>query len=351
MDTQRMKSAFPIVARVRKGEKKGPKNIGKDLNDRFRFDFYPGTEVVQAAFYKRYETFQPHEFRALIPDLTPFNGAWTWFNQAFLTRQVACANDQRYLWLIDPETGKYIVRDGEPFRPFIPKDEIPFKTASGKDILLKMKSVMFLHLLLHEVQGHFVTFELYSTSFYDRLRVEAQLRAIQGIANIITGGNVGAIPLLVRRSPQEVTWTQGRSGTRTEKWLIDIGPDPVWAERVGFPKLREILGDDVAATMLNASDRSPVQGDLNPDDEVEELEETVVPETTHPMAAAGTGITLDPQTLAEITPKSPTDYTTFWGQAVPRLGATKKQALDAVEAGKGAQEAFALLLKVTGIQQ
>lgn len=167
MDTQRMKSAFPIVARIRKGEKKGPKNIGKDLNDRFRFDFYPGTEVVQAAFYKRYETFQPHEFRALIPDLTPFNGAWTWFNQAFLTRQVACANDQRYLWLIDPETGKYVVRDGEPFRPFIPKDEIPFKTASGKDILLKMKSVMFLHLLLHEVQGHFVTFELYSTSFYD----------------------------------------------------------------------------------------------------------------------------------------------------------------------------------------
>lgn len=270
MNTPRAQSAFPIVARIRKGGPKGEKTIGKDLNDRFRFDFYPGFGDVQAAFYAVYGSYQPQQFRALIPDLTPFNGTFTWFNQAFLTRQVACADDHHYLWLIDPETGKYVVRDGEPFRPFIPKDEIPWKTASGKDLLLKVKSVMFLDLLLYEVAGHFVSFELYSTSYYDRVRVEAQLRAIQGIANIIANGNVGTIPLLVRRSEREITWTKGAGGTRLKKWLIDIGPDPTWAEKVGFPKLREVIGDTAAASIMSAPAEQPVQGELNPDDEDDE---------------------------------------------------------------------------------
>lgn len=67
--TARTQSAFPTVARIRKGGPKGEKTIGKDLNDRFRFYFYPGAGDVQTAFFDKYRTYQPQQFRALIPDL------------------------------------------------------------------------------------------------------------------------------------------------------------------------------------------------------------------------------------------------------------------------------------------
>lgn len=349
--TARMQSHFPIVARIRKGgpkEKvtKGDRQIevmGKDLNDRFRVEFAPGTGAVQAAFRAAYGTFQPATIKALIPDTSVWNGCFSWYNGAFLTRLLAKADDTHYLTMLDPETGKYVIHDGQPFRPFIPKEEIEFTTASGKTVMLKIRSTLFLRVFLYQLTGHFVSFELYSTSYYDRLNLTAQLAAIQGLANILRSGNVGSVPLVIYRAEREVNWTKGSNGTRVKKWLIHITPESKWAEKVAFPALRELLGVSTAERMLTIPKPNLV-GEIDPHDENHEEGQGEGP--GKPGTPANQPTMLSPERTAELTPRSPNDWTHYWNVAVPCLGASRSQALDAVEASQGAIQAFQKMVEI-----
>ena len=342
--TVRMQGAFPIVARIRKGSPKETidKNgrqvevMGKDLNDRFRVEFMPGTAAMQAAFYSVYGTFQPNIIKTLIPDTTVWN-AFSWFNGAYLSRLIAKADDARFISLIDPDNpGRYLIKNGQPFRPFVPKEQIEFMTSGGKTVMLQVRSNLFLRVFLYQLTGHFVSFEVVSTSFYDRIALTAQLAAVQGLANFLYSGNAGRIPLVISRAEREVTWTRGNTGIRVKKWLIQIAPDPDWAERAAFPALRETLGVATAESMLTLPEPE-LRGELNPDDK-----EEAAPDS----ASATSAISLSSERLAELTPHSPSDWTTLWNVSIPALGASREQGLQAVEQSKGAVHAFKVLVDI-----
>jgi hypothetical protein len=58
------------------------------------------------------------------------------------------------------------------------------------------------------------------------------LAAIQGLANALNNGNAAGIPIRVYRRQGWVTWNKpGGGAIRSQKWLVNIEPDPAWAKQ------------------------------------------------------------------------------------------------------------------------
>ncbi len=221
MTTEKLTIAFPEVGIICKGAQKQKRTIdgwkvetvGKDLSDRFRVTFYPGTEDIAARFFAVYDTFTPHNIRAMLPFRSVWN-AWSRANEAYnFGRLIAKADDDRFITLRDPLTSEYIVRNGEPHRPYTPGESIDYER-KGKQYKLKLRPTGRLRLFLPEI-GRLVTFTLKTTSFYDCLNIEQHLGALQAIADALNGGNAAGIPIHVYRAEREVTRTarQKMAGT------------------------------------------------------------------------------------------------------------------------------------------
>ncbi len=251
----RQQMAFPEVATLRKGTPKvkgGQRNDfiqGSDLGNKFRVSFYPGTTDAKAAFaaafpgtlvkydstyrkpgvYAEPDGFEVERIRAMVPFKSVFD-AWEWANEAHSAgRMVAKADDTHYLMLRDPNTGEYLVKNGEPFMEYAPGMKVTYERG-GKQYSLPIRTVGRLKLFIPQIE-RMVFFTLKTTSFYDRLNIDAQLSAIEFLANTLNGGNAAGIPFFIYRREQEICWNKpDGSAQRIKKWLVNIEADPEWVK-------------------------------------------------------------------------------------------------------------------------
>ena len=157
---------------------------------------------------------------------------WYFANETYTKsgQMIAAADDDHFLHIRNPVTGELIVRDGEPFTPYTPGDFYEYER-HGKTYRAKLRPYGRLYLFLPELQTPNVM-TLKTHAFYDRINIEKQLGAIQGLANALNNGNAAGIPIRVFRRKGWVTWNKpGGGAIRSEKWLVNIEPTKVWMEK------------------------------------------------------------------------------------------------------------------------
>jgi hypothetical protein len=244
--------SFPTVAKIRKGTPKriGTKDgreyqmMGKDLKNKFRIEFLPGTKDIQEKWHTLHEKdlvkygdkfvtaegYEVNYIRAMIPTEKVMDG-WRWSNETYNTAGmlIASADGERYWTKKDPITMETIVKNGEPYTEFNVGDAVQYTNSKGNKISLKLKSTGKLDLFLPEL-GEFVCFELRTASYLDSLYIEKNLRAIQGIANAINGGMAGGIPLDIYRVEVETPYMSNGESHKGKQWFIQIKANSEWAE-------------------------------------------------------------------------------------------------------------------------
>ena len=271
--------ALPEVAIIRKGDAKIKKNrpdgsayetVGPDLKDRFRVVFAPGTAEYQKIFEAKYHTLKPERIRAMVLSRSVWE-SWSWANEAYTAgRMVAKADDTHYLMKRNPVTGEYEVRDGQPFVAFEPGQCITYTGKEGKPITLKLRTVGRLRLFVPEME-RLVQLTLKTTSYYDRLNIDGQLRSIQAMADTLNKGNAAGIPLHVFRMEQEVVWNKpDGSAQRVKKWLVNIEADSEWV-KAATARLSQFALTGEAITGFLQPPADTVAGPVEP--EAEEVDE------------------------------------------------------------------------------
>jgi hypothetical protein len=290
MTTPKQQIAFPEVAVLRKGTPKvkggqaGNFIQGKDLGNKFRISFFPGTkdsrDMWQKAHpesYVKYDMtyrlpgvysepdgFEIERIRAMVPFRSVFD-AWEWSNEAHSAgRMVAKADDDHYLMLRDPLTGKYIVQNGEPYTEFHHGDSVTYEK-NGKPMNLPIKTVGRLRLFIPELE-RMVFITLKTTSYYDRLNIDSQLSAIQFLANTLNNGNAAGIPFYVYRREQEICWNKpDGSAQRIKKWLVNIEADSEWVKAATNRMANFALTGEVMTRALLPAGETIVGG-ISPDE-------------------------------------------------------------------------------------
>ena len=315
MITEKIRIAFPEVGVIRKGGQKQKllvngrevETVGKDLSDRFRVTFYPGTEDIAARFFNAYDTFTPHPIRAMIPFRSVWD-AWSQANEAYnfgrliAVRTSSPADGDRFITLRDPLTGEYIVRNGEPYRPYIPGESIDYER-KGKQYRLKLRPTGRLRLFLPEI-GRLVMFTLKTPSYYDCLNIEQHLGALQAIADALNSGNATGIPIHIYRAEREVTWNQpDGSAQRVKKWLVHIESDPEWV-KAAVRRLAEFALTGEMSLPLLPEHPGEIAGSIDPEQDVDNgayAEESVAELPAQPeMFSHSDGALVDARNAAEV---------------------------------------------------
>lgn len=278
--TRKQQIAFPEIGIIRKGEpkrtnEKGAEIVGRDLGQKFRVVFHPGTAgpdgiEASAQFFAHYNTFQPEKILAMLPFRT-LDESYTDYDEAYQAgRMVAQADDTHYLTYRNPTTGEYEVTDGKPYREYRHGEVIRYER-NNKRYELKMRPYIRLKLWL-PVFGRMVFMTLKSTSFYDKVNIRAQFGAIQALADALNGGSVAGIPFWLYRRETEITWNKpDGTASRVKKWLINIEVDPAWVAAAMQRYQRLALGEGGISPLLPAP-VTEFHGTEAPEDEDEEDE-------------------------------------------------------------------------------
>lgn len=332
----KQEQSFPEACKIRKGLPKVEMKKGDfkffgitnfhDLKDRFRFEFQEGVGEIRtdyqtkierkdwnlkeifhslhASEYVKYDLthkrpgtyaspdgFELKTIRAMIPCFSVLD-AFYWANVANNAgTQIAVANDEQYISEKNPlNTREYIVKNGQPFKAWKNGEIISYKKGD-KIATLPFKTDIRLSLFMPELE-RFVYFTLKSTSYYDRLQMQAHLNGIQFWANTLNGGNAAGIPLLIYRKEQAVTWNKpDGSAQQTKQWLINIEADPAWVKYASEKMSRFAFGEGAAQKMLSAPPPAvPLVGEYDPaaPDEEGEFEDLGdQPETATPIIITG----------------------------------------------------------------
>ncbi|MBV5322579.1 MAG: hypothetical protein JZU60_01940 [Ilumatobacteraceae bacterium] len=302
MTAPKQQIAFPEVAVLRKGTPKvkggqaGNFIQGKDLNNKFRISFYPGTTESRAAWQKAHpesyvkydmayrlpgtyaepDGFEVERIRAMVPFHSVFD-AWEWSNEAHSAgRMVAKADDDHYLMLRDPLNGTYLVQNGEPYTEFHHGQDVTYEK-NGKKMVLPIRTVGRLRLFVPELE-RMVFITLKTTSYYDRLNIDAHLSAIQFLANTLNGGNAAGIPFFVYRREQEICWNKpDGSAQRIKKWLVNVEADPDWVKAATSRMANFALtGEIMTRALLPVGDT--ISGQASPDESDEDTAQLDPPE-------------------------------------------------------------------------
>ncbi len=228
---RKQQSVFPEMGSIHKGGPKRGDRFGEDLEERFRVEFGPETTEAQLRFYAAHGSYYPTELRAMIVSKSVWE-MWHFANETYTKsgQQIAVADDERFLHIRNPFSGEMIVRKGEPFTPYVPGDFYEYER-NGKTYRAKLRPYGRVYLFLPELNTPNVL-TLKTHAFYDRVNIEKQLGAIQGLADALNNGNAAGIPIRVFRRKGWVTWNKpGGGAIRTEKWLVNIEPTKVWMEK------------------------------------------------------------------------------------------------------------------------
>lgn len=255
INTLRESIAFPEAGQIRKGEgkRKIQKNgyevetVGRDLGCKFRVIFFEGEDNMKSKdrFFENHRDnitmdkdanfiLSPARIVALFPFSDAFRCWDFWYEAYIASRMVARSDGERFVRLIDPQTGGIKVSNGETFIPYKHGQVVgTYTNTKGKVTEIKCKPVGRLKVVLPElIRMCFMT--VFTTSIYDISRITSQLRGLDLIArNIPQSNGVAGIPLAITRRMTEITWTQpDGSARRVKSALLNIEPDPDWVEKM-----------------------------------------------------------------------------------------------------------------------
>lgn len=296
--TVKSSMSFPEAGQIRKGgaKQKQVKNgreyetVGKDLGQALRLVVFEGRDSAYITaklldLYGGLTTDKP------ILCMLPFqrvSECWEVWNEAYSAgRMVMRADGEHYIRLIDPESGAMVVDDGQPYKPFNGEREIRY-TRGDRQYVLPIKPTGRLKLFLPELE-RFVWFTLKTTSYYDAINLEAQLGAIQNLADSLNGGSCAGIRFYLYRTQKDVTWNKpDGTASRVTKWLLNVEVDPEWVKSaIGRLNQFALTGHGTAAALLP----QPIIGTVDPDEPEhdEDEPEIIIPGEKQPNTEPGPG--------------------------------------------------------------
>ena len=283
--------SFPEVATIRKGGAKVDKtrsdgskyqSVGADLQDKFRVVFEPGTDDLAKAFLAEYGSYEVSAIRAMLP-FPKVLESWRSYNEAYANgRMVAQADNDHYLMIRNPRTGEYLVKDGEPFTPFVPGKPFEYKGKDDKPMSLPVKPhsslKLFLPYTIKMNSVRLVHFTLKTSSFYDSQNILNNLAAIQSVADTLNNGNAAGIPIILYRRLTDILWnhTDG-TASREKKWLVYVEVSPEWTADA-MRRFASLASGGSSTYMLPAPQTQPAvinagRNDPNPADDTDEEED------------------------------------------------------------------------------
>ena len=227
--TLRESIAFPEAGQIRKGEgkRKIQKNgyeietVGHDLGCKFRIIFFEGEDNMKSKdrFFENHRDnitmdkdtnfiLSPARIVAMFPFSDAFRCWDFWYEAYIASRMVARSDGERFIRLIDPQTGGIKVSNGETFIPYKHGQVVgTYTNTKGKVTEIKCKPVGRLKVVLPElIRMCFMT--VFTTSIYDISQITSQLRGLDLIArNIPQSNGVAGIPLALTRRMTSNTWS------------------------------------------------------------------------------------------------------------------------------------------------
>ena len=192
-------ASFPQIGVLRKGgEKKDERKPGPDLKH-FRFD--TDDEDALSAFHSIYGD-EPRAVRVFVPFATVAENFEAWREEWTAgSLKHRCDGQTCVRWL----NGSAYSDKPKP----CPGGCKP--TGRLKVIIPELKRLAYVTVL--------------TTSIHDIMTIQANLMALEAARNDLRG-----IPMLLRRSPREISTPGNGNRVRREKWLITIEAQPSWVE-------------------------------------------------------------------------------------------------------------------------
>jgi hypothetical protein len=250
-------SAFPEIGSIRKGAAKPERGIGRDLSY-FRVEFDEKEQDAAATFKAKYGP-EPAEITIMLP-FNEIDRMWdAWYEAYTAGRLVARSDGEKFIYLIDPQTGEQIVTGGLPFtahRAVVGS----YQKQGGGNEEIKCKPTGRLKIVIPELQ-RLAYLTVHTTSIHDIANISSQLEAIQRI----NGGQLAGIPLVLRRRPKKISMPMagGKRG-RVTKYMLSIEADPEWVKR----KLTQLKTDALPGNGLALL--PPAQQGPEPEPEIED---------------------------------------------------------------------------------
>lgn len=233
-----------------------------------------------------YGTFEP----VLLAATFPYDSVWesvtfTWeANLPTMMVAQATVEGGRFTTLRHPKTREYIVKDGEPFRPFDPRDKNTREfVVDGIAVKMKSTTRVRLHLIDFLVRNQLAEVELKSTAAYDGIQLKRQLNALQKFCQAHNGGTVAGVPLHIFRKKGRVVWQRQDGATVLEKWLLNIVPNPAWIGEK-FGNLGKYAISPPSNPFEDQDDDVRVDEDFETEDDDSEISRQVKPPTLEKLA-------------------------------------------------------------------
>ncbi len=224
------KLAFPEIGQIRKGAPKTGNKPGKDL-PYFRVVFDEAEKEAERIFRSVYGA-QPREINILLP-FNELDRVWeAWLEAYTAGRMVARADGEKFLYLLDTETGDVVVKDGidvktgQP-RPYVEGAPVGYYTDKhGQRQPIFCKPVGRLKVVIPELR-RLAYLTVLTTSIHDIINIDSQLQALQRV----NGGKIAGIPLVLRRRPKKVSVPKpDGQRVRMTKYLLSVEADERWVK-------------------------------------------------------------------------------------------------------------------------
>jgi hypothetical protein len=220
--------SFPEIGQIRKGTKEERKRedgssyeIPVDLKYfRVKFD---QKEVESEQRFRQIYGMEPQEINIILP-FNEIEKCWeAWLEGYTKGRLVARSDGEKFIWLVDTDTGAVKVRNGQPYLEYQEGKPVG-KDFEGKPVYCK--PVGRLTIIVPELErAAYMT--LSTTSIHDIANISSQLEAFKRINH----GVIKGIPLVLRRRPKKISIPNPKKKgqkIRMEKWLLSIEADPAW---------------------------------------------------------------------------------------------------------------------------
>ena len=182
---------------------------------------------------------------------------------------VARSDGEKFTYLIDTETGKIIVKDGEPHKPY-KEDQSVGTDYQGKPVFCR--PVGRLKVIIPEL-ARAAYLVVMTSSVHDIANLSAQLEAFKKL----NGGVIKGIPLVLRRRPKKISVPNPKDKTkriRMEKWMLSIEADPVWV-KAKLMEVKYLALPNNGFPLLPGADETEIEAEF-----VEEAEEGEPPSAT-----------------------------------------------------------------------
>lgn len=321
--------SFAQIGQIRKGklvpvEGKAGKTRPIDLKF-FRVVFDEEEHEARVAFYQVYPD-EPTEVNVLLPFNDVDKVFDVWLEAYVASRMVARSDGERFLYLVDLESGEVVVKDGNPIKYLTPAQAegsepiAHYKNQRGEPEPVYLKPEARLKVVIPEL-GRLAYLMVITHSVHDIANLDKQLRGYKATNR----GQLAGIPFVLRRRKKEITKKlPGGKRMRGPSWLLSIEPNPKWVQAKllemqagAAPMLPEGDFAGYLPPLLNGGERAIVNFEPQPvlEGEVGKLE-IVEPQPDPAKVEHPSALKWDTQEP----PKSPKDYKRYYEAATQYLG-------------------------------